>query len=54
MGSTDEVCVAQRQDAFVKSDNNQIRLPLELTLIPPYLIVQQLRLVDQRFHKGIL
>ncbi|VAX38254.1 hypothetical protein MNBD_PLANCTO02-3443, partial [hydrothermal vent metagenome] len=23
MGSTDEVCVAQRQDAFVKSDNNQ-------------------------------
>ncbi|VAX42006.1 hypothetical protein MNBD_PLANCTO02-548, partial [hydrothermal vent metagenome] len=42
MGSTDEVCVAQQQDAFVKSDNNQIRLPLELTLIPPYLIVQQL------------
>ncbi|VAX36715.1 hypothetical protein MNBD_PLANCTO02-51, partial [hydrothermal vent metagenome] len=22
MGSTDEVCVAQQQDAFVKSDNN--------------------------------
>ncbi|VAX39875.1 hypothetical protein MNBD_PLANCTO02-1231 [hydrothermal vent metagenome] len=35
MGSTDEVCVAQQQDAFVKSDNNQIRLPLELTLIHP-------------------
>ncbi len=33
VGSTDEVCVAQQQDAFVESNNYQTRLPPEPTLI---------------------